>query len=409
MTAYLNRWLRICLFNLFLVAVLGTLLRYKIAFSLPMLDQKFLLHSHSHFAFSGWVTQALMVLMVYYLATKIDTGIFAKYTPVLYTNLLISYGMMISFIFQGYGAFSITFSTLSIFVFLWFALICWKDLNRISAKGSAANIAHLWFKASLVFGLISSLGVMSLAYVMVNKISDQNWYLGSVYFFLHFQYNGWFLFAGFGLYSEKLEQRGAEIKSLSRAFLLFALACAPAYLLSVLWLSFPPVVFVLLILVVVAQLYGWILILRAAWQTRDFLGAKVTSFGYRVLLLAAVAFSIKLILQTASVHPELSQLSYGFRPIIIGYLHLVLLGVTSIFILGYILSLHLIRISRTLKAGVVVFLAGVILNELLLMWQGIKALDYTGVPDIQIYLFAAAIVLMGGSGMIFTGTYRKAD
>ena len=50
-----SKWLRISLFNLMLVAFLGMILRYKILFSLPFLDQKHLLHAHSHFAFSGWV------------------------------------------------------------------------------------------------------------------------------------------------------------------------------------------------------------------------------------------------------------------------------------------------------------------------------------------------------------------
>ncbi|HEY1031003.1 MAG TPA: hypothetical protein VGD89_04475, partial [Flavipsychrobacter sp.] len=58
-------WLKIALANLVIVAILGFLLRSKIVFTIPFLDFKNTLHAHSHYAFGGWVTLALMVLMVY--------------------------------------------------------------------------------------------------------------------------------------------------------------------------------------------------------------------------------------------------------------------------------------------------------------------------------------------------------
>ena len=75
----LHKWLSVAFFNLLLVAALGCILRYKILYSLPFVDQKFFLHAHSHFAFSGWVTQALMALMVRYLSDKTLTNQFVKY------------------------------------------------------------------------------------------------------------------------------------------------------------------------------------------------------------------------------------------------------------------------------------------------------------------------------------------
>lgn len=63
-------WLKFSLINLFLVAFLGLIMRYKIGFEFPFFDQKFLQHSHSHFAFSGWISHTLMVLMVLFLETE---------------------------------------------------------------------------------------------------------------------------------------------------------------------------------------------------------------------------------------------------------------------------------------------------------------------------------------------------
>lgn len=400
---FVSRWIRISFFNLFLVAVLGFTLRYKIAFSLPWLDQKNLLHSHSHFAFSGWITQVLMVLLIYYLIRKLGEQIFARYRWILYTNLITSYGMLVSFILQGYAFYSICFSTLSIFVYLAFAVYYWKDLTRIGGD----PVSHKWFKWALIFGIISALGPFSLALQMAQKLADQDWYLGSVYFFLHFQYNGWFLFAGMGLLTDKLEAFKGTRRKLRLAFYLFCAACVPAYFLSVLWMPFVNSIYYFLIAAVIAQLAGWILILQVVVKYKAGIRSNFKSLGRVLFVLSALAFTIKLILQSGSIHPQLSQLSYGFRPIIIGYLHLVLLGVTTIFILGYIMSLQLVSISKLMAAGLYIFVAGVIFNELLLMVQGVAALMYKVVPHIQLMLFGASVILVAGLGILFASSFNR--
>src|ERR1035437_3060912 len=59
-----NFWISLSLLNLFIVTVLGVILRSKSLFDLPIIDYNHLLNAHSHFAFGGWVTLALVVLMV---------------------------------------------------------------------------------------------------------------------------------------------------------------------------------------------------------------------------------------------------------------------------------------------------------------------------------------------------------
>jgi hypothetical protein len=77
-----------------------------------------------------------------------------------------------------------------------------------------------------------------------------------------------------------------------------------------------------------------------------------------------------------------------------------LLGVTSIFIIGYIISLKLIVINKLLIAGTIVFIAGIIINELLLMVQGVAAMSYTAIPYINEMLLGAAIILLSGTSVI---------
>ena len=344
-----------------------------------------------------------MVLLVYYLSVRLGEEIFARYRLLLYANLLTSYGLLVSFILQGYAFYSISFSTLSILVFFFFVINFWKDLNRIREK----TVSQLWFRWALIFGAISALGPFSLAYLMSEKMADQNWYLSSVYYYLHFQYNGWFLFAGLGLLTDQLELLKISAKKINYAFYLFCGACIPAYFLSVLWLPFVGSIYYLLIAAILAQLIGWALILETIFKNSAILGRQFPKMAKVLFILSAIAFTIKLILQTGSIHPQLSQLSYGFRPIIIGYLHLVLLGVTSIFIIGYIFSQKFIRVSKSILIGISIFVVGVIVNELLLMVQGVAAMAYQVVPHIQFMLFGAAVVLMVGLGILFFGTLAR--
>lgn len=388
----LSKWLRISLFNLMLVAFLGVVLRYKILFSLPFLDQKHLLHAHSHFAFSGWVSQALMVLMVAALSRQKGDLVFAKYNPLLYANLITAFGMLVFFILQGYALLSIFFSTLSIITSWAFAYVYWKDLGRLPVK----TIAHSWLKAALVFNALSAIGAFSLAFMMANKMVHQNWYLLSVYFFLHFQYNGWFLFACMGLLLHKTEQIFPDRRTLKKVFQLFLWACTPAYFLSALWLNLPLWLYVLVVAAALAQMYAWIQMLRQLWAVRKEIKTALGSTTGWLLVLSALAFTVKLTLQLGSTIPSLSQLAFGFRPIVIGYLHLILLGVITLFLLGYIFSDRRIPLEKNQRLAIGIFTAGVILNELLLMIQGVAAMAYTLVPWINELLLLTAFILFSG-------------
>ncbi|TMI71801.1 MAG: hypothetical protein E6H09_12105 [Bacteroidetes bacterium] len=395
----LRKWLRVSLFNLLLVATLGLIMRYKIAYSLPFVDQRNLLHAHSHFAFAGWITQAIMSLLVYYLFEKGNKIAFAKYRPLLYANLLTAYGMLFTFPFTGYALLSIIFSTLSIFVSYWFAIQYWRDLDKLKQKSTA----NRWFKAAVLFNAISSLGAFSLAYMMATKNIQPNRYLASVYFFLHFQYNGWFFFSCMGLLSHQLNRFGITETKQKIIYLLFVTACIPAYFLSALWLPVPRVIYLLVVIAVFIQLAGWILAVLLIRKALPLIKENFAPFSRSLLILSAAAFTIKLLLQAGSVIPSLSQLAFGFRPIIIGYLHLVLLGVITLFIIAYAFARKFIVLNKTTRTGVTVFTAGIIFNEALLMIQGIADLEYTPIRSINQLLLIAATVLLSGMMIINVG------
>ncbi|MCU4188855.1 hypothetical protein M9Q43_06710 [Flavobacterium sp. HXWNR29] len=399
-------WLKTSIINLLLVAILGLLMRYKIGFEFPFLDQKHLQHSHSHFAFSGWISHTLMVLMIGFLEYKIkktEIQFIKKYNLLLITNLICSYGMLISFIIQGYGAISILFSTSSIVIACVFTFFYFKDLKLISHEDLSKN----WFKASLFFNVISSLGTFALAYMMISKNIHQNEYLSSIYFYLHFQYNGWFFFACMGLLISFLQLKKAENLFFNKTFWLFFVSCIPAYFLSTLWLKLPTWIYVLTLLSALVQTVTWFKFLFVIIKLKSNFLEKYPLVLRYILFFVGVALSLKFILQLGSTIPALSQLAFGFRPIVIAYLHLVLLAIISLFLLFYIYANQFLTFNKQIKNGIIIFSVGVLLNEIILAIQGIASFSYTLIPFVNEMLFGAAIILVSGIGIIVFYSLKK--
>lgn len=399
-------WLKISIINLLLVAVLGLLMRYKIGFEFPFLDQKHLQHSHSHFAFSGWISHTLMVLMIGFLEKRInitDTQFIKKYNFLLIANLICSYGMLISFILQGYGLISILFSTFSIVIACVFTYLYFKDLKLISEEDLSKN----WFKASLFFNVLSSLGTFALAYMMASKNIHQNEYLSSIYFYLHFQYNGWFFFACMGLLFFFLQIKKTENTFFKKTFWLFFVSCIPAYFLSTLWLKLPIWIYVLTLLSAIIQAFTWFKFLSILIKLKLNFLEKYPLFLRYILFFVSIALSLKFLLQLGSTIPVLSQLAFGFRPIVIAYLHLVLLAIISLFLLFYIYANELITFNKQIKKGLIIFTIGVLLNEIILAIQGITSFSYTLIPLVNEMLFGAAIILVSGIGITAFYSLKK--
>ena len=124
--------------------------------------------------------------------------------------------------------------------------------------------------------------------------------------------------------------------------------------------------------------------------------------------MSALALTAKLLLQLGSTIPALSDLAFGFRPIVIGYLHLVLLGVISLFLLGYMFTEKYFMLNKSAKTGVLIFACGVILNEILLMVQGVAAISYNTLPFINEMLLGTALILFTGT-LLLTFTKINID
>ncbi len=379
---------KIGLINFTIVALIGVLMRYKIGFEFPYFDQKHLQHGHSHFAFAGWVTHILYVLLADFLKSQNPSKFSKKiYNTLIISNLICAYGMLISFTIQGYAFYSISFATASIFVSYAFTIFYIQDLKSIQ------HISTKWFKAALIFNSLSSLGTFYLAYMMATKSIGMNSYLASIYFYLHFQYSGWFFFGCMGIFLSYLTSF-PNFKYNPLIFKLFSFACIPGYLLSILWLNFSFWVYIPVILVVSSQLLGLFLffkILKPFWNEIHEKWGHLVKF---MLFCVLIALFLKLTLQAVSIHPDIAKMAFGFRPIVIAYLHLVLLVFTSLFLIVFLILNQTLPLNNIAIISIVFLVISVFLNEFVLMIQGIASMGYIVIPYLNYVLFGITIWIL---------------
>lgn len=395
-------WIKISLFNFLIVSFLGLLMRYKIGFSLPILEQKNIQHAHSHFAFTGWVSLLLMVLLVNAAKEYSTQGQQKKINVFFWTYLMVAYGSVISFVLQGYGTVSIIFSILTLVLSFYFCVVYFGII-----KNKKENKALNWFIAAIFFFVISAFGTFYLSFMMASKSIEQQAYLASVYWYLHFQYNGWFFFACSGLFVQYLQQKNLLPSSINRIFWLFSLCCLPGYGLSILWLDLPFFLYIVICIAAIIQFFAVLLFLTEFRKLKPFEYLGWSNLLRFIFLFVALALLIKFLLQLGSIVPEIAKFAFGFRPIVIAYLHLVLLAFTSLFLLGYVLLTEQIHFSKTAKKGVFLLAIGVLLNEIILALQGIGSLSYTSIPYANEMLFIVALLIFFSLLIVNLSTSKK--
>ena len=230
-------------------------------------------------------------------------------------------------------------------------------------------------------------------------------YLEAVYFYLHFQYSGWFFFVIMGLLISKLAL-APHFKNESVIFNTFFLACIPAYLLSVLWLKLPWYIYIFPVLAVILQIIGLLRLIKLLKIHLHHIKSTWIRPVRIILGLTFMALIIKFILQAGSLFPEISKLAFGFRSIVIAYLHLVLLGITTLFLLGYMLMQGYIPQIKLAISGLLLFSVGVFANELILMVQGVTSFAYILIPYTNEMLLGVSIFMLFSLTLVLF-SYRK--
>jgi len=116
---------------------------------------------------------------------------------------------------------------------------------------------------------------------------------------------------------------------------------------------------------------------------------------------------MKIVLQMLSIIPYLSHFAFGFRPVVIGYLHLSFVGIISFFILGYINEILRPAHKHVDGGRIVVFGIGILIQEIVVMLQGLEAIEIEPLPHTNIVLFVCAVLMAIGLIWITIGIMKK--
>ena len=400
---FVEKWIRIAILNLAVVAAIGVVLRYKQALSLPGVDYKHLLHAHSHYAFAGWVSTALYTGIVHFLQP--EQSALRYFRVLMQLHLAAALGMLFTFPFMGYAGPSIFFSTLSIFNSWWFAALSFRSLLQNRKKSVTP-----WMLTALCLMILSAAGTFYLAWMMYHKTLNQSLYFGAVYFYLHFQYNGWFLFGTGGLLISALPATipGHGKRALQRIFLVLLLTVIPTVFLAMLWMRIPGWMHAAGAFAAVVQLVA-LYYLWNVWMKSGFAdGVRLLKWENLLAAAGLTAFSLKLILQALSAVPLLNKYAFGVRPVVIGFLHLVLLGCITLLLLSFFIRQHYLRTNTRLAGwGLTLFTGAILFNELVLLVQGFRAIAQEGMAQAPNLLLAAALSMFSGITLFLTGQFTQ--
>ena len=378
----------ICLINFLIAALMGLALRFSFLESIG-LNYRFLTHAHSHVAMLGWVYLMLFTLFVHYFVPE-KLKVFNR---LFWVTEFAVVGMMLSFPFQGYAAISISFSTLHIFCSYYFVYLIWKHQKTNSV------VSEKLLKTALSFMVISTIGVWCLGPAVSILGPASTFYQIAIQFFLHFQFNGWFLIAVIAVFFNLLK---IEDSKQFRAFLKVLIASIVlTFALPIQWfLPYKSLMFIngLGVILQVITLYKFFQLIKPKLNILVNKKNKLVSYMFTFAL---VCFSLKVVFQSLSMVPEFSQVVYEHRNFVIGFIHLLMLGVISGFLFAFILNSNLTTNSKTLNFGIYSFLSGFVLTELLLLIQGVMFYFGRGIlPDYYLLLFLFSILLPLGIGTV---------
>ncbi|ANE50890.1 hypothetical protein [Flavisolibacter tropicus] len=397
-------WIRISLLNLSIVALLGFLLRSKILFPISWINYRFLINTHSHYAFASWVTLSFLTLFTYTILSPTQQQR-KWYQYMLGGITLSSLGMLISFPFQGHDTISITFSSLFIFCTYGYA---WRFIKAIRLKDHQTPQLTLALCAVICL-VISSVGPFILGYIIASGSTNNILHRDALYFYLHFQYNGFFTLAVFALFFTKMYPRQEQPvpKPVRRFSYLLCASVIPSFFLSLLWHPNNGVLMaiaVIGILLIIASLFyffqiGPILPLKAIFQS---------SLTRTLFLLVLLSFLIKSFLQMGTIIPDLGNAVFGFRPIIIGFLHLIFLGMASFYILSAYTVMGILQTQNAFtRFAIGSFITAVIVQETVLLIQGIGLLTGHTNPVYNWLLWGISIVLALSAMLISIAGFNR--
>ena len=334
-------------------------------------------HSHSHIGLLGWIYTILSSLICQYFLRETDRK---PYFILFLCTQFCILGMLFSFPFGGYFLYSIIFSSLFIICTYCFSIFFLKRSKKynfirfsISKSVDVENDKPLSLKFvhwGIYFLILSSIGIWLLPVAIVKAGKGSDWYNSALYFFLHFQYNGWFLAVLFGLLVGEIEHKSLlNSKRLKGALYNFVIGTIGSVTLS--WVGF----FNEPILYIIGNISGFLLLASIFELYRAYMQLEKPAFLMQMFLLLCM---LKTIFMFLGSFPWIAEVVLPNREFVISYLHFTFLGVIGFGVLHFLeKNLHIHFPYWSLSLYTTAFVG----SEILITYKGIAILCELFVPD----------------------------
>lgn len=392
-----HKWIDFSILGLCMVGLLGLLLRSKIVFELPLINYNHLLEAHSHFTFGGWVSLALMTLLVLEL---LPPAVNQKY----YYQWLLggiatsSWAMLLAYLLEGYGYFSIICSFIFILITFVFGWVFIRDV----IKTRLARPIVLLAVSSIICLILSSSGIFIIAYIYFTKSFEAILYRDALFTYLHFQYNGFFSLSIFALLFKLMDNNIPQMgrRNIYRFAVILCVSIIPSLFLSYLWQEPNKWFWVIAIIGSLLLLLCCILLVLSLRSLQKAYLQEISVVRF-LILISMSSFLLKIFLQCFTIFPVIGNAIFGNRPIIMGFLHLVFLSFTTLFILAFFtIKGWLDGTKKFTVIALLVFTIAITCNEIVLLMQGLANILVAGSNLFTWILWVIGICLFIGTVLI---------
>ncbi len=400
-TSY-RTWFFIALFNLLPAAIIGVLLRAMYLVEISFVQFRPWLHGHSHTALLGWLFMGVAVVLLH----DGGKGDLTKRTKWLLVGIQAAVlTMLVSFPIQSYGSVSISASSVHMVLSYVLLATLWKAGNAWPAKGSRALL-----RLSIIFFILSTLGIWAIGPIMAAGKQGAEIYYWAVQFFLHFQFNGWFWFAAMTLGVRWAERNNLSLTMDRFTLGLWVASAVLTYALAIAWSEPLPAVFATVSVGVALQVWAAVRSLRILRKLEAQAHDRFPQWGRILIGIALVSMALKVLVQAGVAIPQVATAAFTIRHFVMGFIHMNTLGTMTVLLLAYAVVYGWLDLrSRTMRIGLGLLTAGIILSELLLFIQGTFFwIGWGRIPGHYWHLtIASALMPIGVALILIRSSYKK--
>lgn len=375
----MNLWVTSGFIYIFLVGILGLAMRSLFLISLPI-PYTNILHAHSHTALLGWA----FVMSIYGLINHLGIEKFEKIKWYFLVYTFSIGGMFVSFLYQSYGAMSISFSAFFVFTSYVFLYRLWKLFDSTSVLDTLWKSAIIWF-------YLSTIGVWCLGPSSA-ILGKEHWmYSLSIQFFLHFQINGWLLFAVLAMLFKYVKNDYLPTKN---TIYLLNLSLVLTFGLNIYWVSQSFVIYFINAIGIILQLFVYLQLTQILWK---YSLVQISKTMQQILRFILFALMIKAIIQLATLFPNYSLMIKSNRFLIVAFIHLVLLGFVSFGWVYVSIKEKILAYNKVILIGLGLWILGFIVTESIIASMGY---GYSFKYNIQ-WLWVSSLVMLVGITVLF--------